>query len=94
MQDRLRRGPGDVCKVYSFEAKDYPDTKIKLHFSHFKILVRGRRGWPWGETGNLAFRLDGREAEQRRLTYRLSRPTDRLGRHTGARISRANALRV
>lgn len=39
MQDRLRKGPGDVCKVHSFDAKDYTDTKIKLHFSHFKILV-------------------------------------------------------
>lgn len=51
MQDRLRQGPGDVCKVHSFEAKDYSDTKIKLHFSHFKILVRGDVGWPLGDRG-------------------------------------------
>lgn len=42
MLDRLREGPGQGCVVRSFESKDYPDTKIKLHFSHFKILVSGR----------------------------------------------------
>lgn len=45
MQAHLRQGPGDVCKVHGFEAKDYSDTKIKLHFSHFKMLVRD--GWGW-----------------------------------------------
>ncbi|CAN0269902.1 unnamed protein product, partial [Laminaria digitata] len=43
MQERLRTGPGEGCVVGSFEVKDYPDTKIKLHYSHFKILVSGRR---------------------------------------------------
>eukprot|EP00752_Nemacystus_decipiens_P008488 g7585.t1 len=43
MQSRLRAGPGDVCKVFSFDAKDYSDTKIKLHFSHFKILDEERK---------------------------------------------------
>ena len=43
MQERLRTGPGEDCAVSSFKVKDYPDTKIKLHFSHFKILVSGRR---------------------------------------------------
>ena len=43
MLERLRMGPGDGCEVGPFEVKDYPDTKIKLHFSHFKILVSGRR---------------------------------------------------
>eukprot|EP00904_Undaria_pinnatifida_P002716 jgi/Undpi1/12445/HiC_scaffold_5.g02116.m1 len=38
MLERLRMGPGDGCEVGPFEVKDYPDTKIKLHFSHFKIL--------------------------------------------------------
>ena len=39
MQERLRTGPGEGCAVGSFKVKDYPDTKIKMHFSHFKILV-------------------------------------------------------
>lgn len=42
MQERLRKGPGENCGVQSFEVKDYGDTKIKLHFSHFKILVSDR----------------------------------------------------
>lgn len=42
MQDRLKEGPGEGCVVRSLETKDYEDTKIKLHFSHFKILVSGR----------------------------------------------------
>eukprot|EP00903_Cladosiphon_okamuranus_P017262 g15907.t1 len=42
MQDLLRQGPGDVCAVDSLEVKDYSDTKIKLHFSHFKILDEER----------------------------------------------------
>lgn len=41
LQDLLRQGPGGGCVVREFEVKDYKDTKIKLHFSHFKILVRG-----------------------------------------------------
>lgn len=40
LQDQLRQGPGGGCVVREFEVKDYKDTKIKLHFSHFKILVR------------------------------------------------------
>jgi len=40
MQDRLRQGPGDLCRVANVEFRDYSDTKIKLHFSHFKLLVR------------------------------------------------------
>lgn len=51
MQDHLRRGPGDACEVRGFELKEYADTKIKLHFSHFRILVRadgGFAGWPRG----------------------------------------------
>lgn len=51
MQDRLRQGPGDLCRVDNVEFKDYSDTKIKLHFSHFKLLVR---------YVNLAFRLSQR----------------------------------
>lgn len=39
MIERLREGPGNGCIVQSLDARDYPDTKIKLHFSHFKILV-------------------------------------------------------
>ena len=42
MLDQLRDGPG-ACVVDTFDAKDYEDTKIKLHFSHFKILVSGNR---------------------------------------------------
>ncbi|CAN0115175.1 unnamed protein product [Pylaiella littoralis] len=43
MQDRLRQGPSYTCTVDKFEAKDYPDTKIKLHFSHFKTLDEERK---------------------------------------------------
>lgn len=41
MQQRLEEGPREGCQVRSFNVKDYADTKIKLHFSHFKILVSG-----------------------------------------------------
>ncbi|CAN0134700.1 unnamed protein product [Scytosiphon promiscuus] len=40
MQERLRQG--GPCEVVAFEAKDYADTKIRLHFSHFKILDEER----------------------------------------------------
>ncbi|CAB1110040.1 unnamed protein product [Ectocarpus sp. CCAP 1310/34] len=44
MQGRLRQGPpGNGCDVVGFETKDYADTKIKLHFSHFKILDEERK---------------------------------------------------
>lgn len=43
LQDQLRQGPGGACVVREFEVKDYKDTKIKLHFSHFKILVGGNQ---------------------------------------------------
>lgn len=39
MIERLKSGPGGGCAVHSVEVLDYPDTKIKLHFSHFKLLV-------------------------------------------------------
>ncbi len=29
--------------VEKIDLKDYPDTKIKLHFSHFKILDHARK---------------------------------------------------
>ncbi|KAJ8609115.1 hypothetical protein CTAYLR_006052 [Chrysophaeum taylorii] len=37
----LRRGP-DLARVADLAVFDYPDTKIKLHFSHFKILTADR----------------------------------------------------
>lgn len=37
----LRNGP-ERARVTNFEVYDYPDTKIKLHFSHFKILTPDR----------------------------------------------------
>lgn len=38
----LRSGP-DEARVADVAVHDYPDTKIKLHFSHFKILTPDRK---------------------------------------------------
>lgn len=37
LKEWLARGP-DTATVTNLEVKDYENTKIKLHFSHFKIL--------------------------------------------------------
>lgn len=39
MIEQLKEGPGDGCLVTSLAVLNYLDTKIKLHFSHFKLLV-------------------------------------------------------
>ena len=41
MKKFLREGPADAVN-YRAEVKDYADTKIRFHFSHFKILDRRR----------------------------------------------------
>lgn len=41
MAEFLRDGPEDALE-YKCSLKDYADTKIRLHFSHFKILDRRR----------------------------------------------------
>ncbi|CAM9846957.1 unnamed protein product [Phaeothamnion confervicola] len=40
--DWLRRGPAQTA-VGRVEVKDYEDTKIRLHFSHFRVLEDERR---------------------------------------------------
>ena len=37
MKDALRTGP-DAADVTRFDVHDYADTKIRYHFSHFRIL--------------------------------------------------------
>ena len=38
MRDFLDTGPDDTAGEYSCDIKTYADTKIRFHFSHFKVL--------------------------------------------------------
>ena len=38
----LKAGEGDAVNVQRVEIKDYADTKIRYHFSHFRILDEAR----------------------------------------------------
>ena len=42
LQKWLKVGEGDAVKVQRVEIKDYADTKIRYHFSHFRILDEAR----------------------------------------------------
>lgn len=43
MKAFLERGPEDKQEDFAVLLRDYPDTKIRFHFSHFKIMDRRRK---------------------------------------------------